>query len=246
MVKPGFYRGVPMAILGVILGALLVLGVRALQSMDPVWDPGVALVVIPFTTTWLFLWGVGAFDPRMSAHGEHHEETHAEGAIVPAETSLATADHHHEAEEVDPPVAVLGAEIWRIAFWSLIMLLILFAVAAFGGLDLRSVNEGEASRLVFETDVVFALPFGLGTFVASQLTVFLGFIIFTLFSLFVAALILYGLFYYGNLGVKAVKDREATVQERTPPWIVRQPSRFFRWLARGLRNGLPSFFGYKN
>jgi hypothetical protein len=68
MLKPGFSRGLSMGFVGFIVGVLFVLLLRSLQSMDPLWDAGVTLAIAPFICLGFFLWGVGAFDPRMNQH----------------------------------------------------------------------------------------------------------------------------------------------------------------------------------
>jgi len=101
--KPGLLRAIPMGILGFLIGAAVVLIVRALQSMDPLWDAGVALAITPLFTTYFFLWGMGAFNPKMSEHGDHgHHDEHGEIAI----TVVDEFAHVHEEEEFEPEVSL--------------------------------------------------------------------------------------------------------------------------------------------
>lgn len=105
--KPGLTRAIPMGILGFVIGALLVLAVRALQGMDPLWEPGVALAITPLFTTFFFLWGMGAFNPKMSEHGDHGHHELAVGED--GETAITVVDEHayvHEEEEVEPEVSL--------------------------------------------------------------------------------------------------------------------------------------------
>ena len=82
MDKPGLSRAIPYMIIAFILSLLLVYGIRTLQDMDPVWmnadsteGAQVGLVLAAFASMAAFMWGIGAFDPKMSEHGDHaHEE----------------------------------------------------------------------------------------------------------------------------------------------------------------------------
>lgn len=245
MEKPGLSRAIPMAILGFLLACIIVLVVRSLQSMEPVWDPGVALVLAPFIVIYFFIWGMGAFDPRMNAH-EHppgHEEHGHESAIVPAED----AHTHHEEEAAPSPMGLLGSQIWLVSTTTLVCIFIIFAIAlAPLGLNLRMVNEAEASTTAIETEANFLAPLGVATFEASQLTVFVGFIIFTLVSLFGFATLLYLAFYGADRGIRQVKGIEPTPTQRRPPALIRIVAGFIGGLGRSIRNGLPGFFGYRN
>jgi hypothetical protein len=44
--------------------------------MDPIWDSGVALILAAFMSTGFVMWGIGAFNPKLSLHGEHAAEVH--------------------------------------------------------------------------------------------------------------------------------------------------------------------------
>ena len=82
MDKPGLSRAIPYMIIAFILSLALVYGIRTLQDMDPVWmnadstaGAQVGLVLAAFASMGAFMWGIGAFDPKMSEHGDHaHEE----------------------------------------------------------------------------------------------------------------------------------------------------------------------------
>lgn len=247
-----------MALIGLAAGGLLVLILRSLQSVEPVWDPGVALVVIPFSVTFMFLWGMGAFNPAMSehAHGPEHADEHStETAIVPAE------DPHQHQEAEERPFAILTSQLWLVATLSLVVFMGFYVFATLPtGLLLQTVNEAEASVAAFETNQTFALPLGLGEFEASQLTVFLGFVAFTIVSILVAASLLWVLVNGLHHNVTQVREQEYTnlneqaaasgnrVSRGLAAVVVRLTrgiGRFFKWLARALRNGIPAFLGQR-
>ena len=114
MDKPGISRAIPCMIAVFILSLLIVYGIRSLQDMDPVWmnantseGAQVGLVLAAFASMGAFMWGVGAFDPKMSEHGDHaHEE---EEPVPESEFALRT----------DGPVFHLGKRLWDLA-WQLI------------------------------------------------------------------------------------------------------------------------------
>ena len=260
MVKPGLQRAIPAAIIGFSVGAILVLLLRTAQQMDPIWDPGVALVVIPFTITGFFLWGMGAFDPRMSAHGEAHG-AHDENAIIqPPATQAADVsdselilaeqaidDAEHGEYTQDGPFAVFTNQIWLTATLSIIIFIVVFAFAlAPTGLFLQQTASPAANAGAIEPNETFALPFGSGEFQASQLTVFAGFVAFTLISLFLFGGLLAALFTGLNRGVMRAEATDAAVATAHTPAPIRWTGRQLRSVARGLRRGIPRFFGYKN
>lgn len=84
MDKPGLQRAIPYMLLAFIGSLLFVYVIRSAQQMDPVWvnadtseGAQVGLVLAAFASMGAFMWGVGAFDPKMSEHGGHdddHEE----------------------------------------------------------------------------------------------------------------------------------------------------------------------------
>lgn len=81
MDKPGLSRAIPALIAGFIASLAFVYAVRVLQNMDPVWmnadsseGAQVGMVLAAFVSMATFMWGVGAFDPKMSEHGDHADE----------------------------------------------------------------------------------------------------------------------------------------------------------------------------
>lgn len=180
--KPGLARAVPMAIIGLIAGLLFVLVLRALQSVEPVWDPQIGFVVGAFIASFAFVWGMGANDKRMSAHPHEPE--------VDKESGLILYEPHEEHEDVDaeaqqtPPGRVLSFNIWKVSFWQIVLVVGLFAFATLPtGLNLQTtgVAGGNVTSVGYFD---FTLPFTETTVSVSQLTLFAFFIFFTLASLY--------------------------------------------------------------
>lgn len=81
MDKPGLSRAIPALIIGFVASLAFVYAVRVLQNMDPVWmnadsseGAQTGMVLAAFVSMAAFMWGVGAFDPKMSEHGDHADE----------------------------------------------------------------------------------------------------------------------------------------------------------------------------
>ena len=219
--NPGVVRGVPMGILGFLLGMFIVVVLRALQGLDPVFDLGVGLVLAVFMSAGFFMWGIGAFDPKLSEHGEGHAEHAAEEAE----------------EEVKPAAAVTNA-VWQITFWLIIVLVI---VGFFAWVP------GGPVRLVADTDEASVVGFGMVTIEAfgermelAQTTVFAAIFVFSIFSLIAIGGALSLAFFMLSKGVTETKASAPTVEERTPPLPVRAAIgggiglaiRVMRWLPR--------------
>ena len=162
-----------MAILGLLLGVTLVTVIRALQGLDPVQDPGVSLVLGGFMAAGFFMWGLGAFDPRMSEHA--HDAAHAE------QLALALAEEEAQAS----PGAILGSYIWLLLTG---LLLLLLAIAAFalapGSPTLTTTSQplgNTAANGFVEMQILGQ------TLVVSQLLLLVGFVAVVFVSLAVAA-----------------------------------------------------------
>jgi hypothetical protein len=114
MDKPGLARAIPALIIGFIASLVFVYAVRVLQNMEPVWmnadsseGAQVGMVLAAFVSMAVFMWGVGAFDPKMSEHGDHTDEH--EDEAPEKEFSLRTSGLVFRA----------GARLWDLT-WSLI------------------------------------------------------------------------------------------------------------------------------
>lgn len=167
MGTPSISRAVTMGVIGFLAGALLVIVVRALQSLTPLWDPGVGIVFGTFFSAGFFVWGIGGFDPRMSVHGDEHGDH----------------DEAHAADEPQEPLTLLGYSMWQIAFGLLIMLVVLGAAAWIGP---ALVTTADADASFNAVGMVPMELFGQEVLV-SQLVIFTAFILFTLLSLGLAA-----------------------------------------------------------
>ncbi len=196
--KPGLTRAVPMAILGFIIGALFVMVLRGLQGLDPLWNPQIGFIVAAFTTSGFFVWGMGGFNPEMNTHPHEPE--------VDRETGLILAEAHEEEvnEEDYPPARLFGYSLWQIAFWTIIGVVALAAVALYSGFFIQTSPDPSASAAAVGYSTI-ELPFFGDEVQLSQLTIFAGLIIFTLLSLAgVAALLAYA-FYGLSSGVENAK-----------------------------------------
>ena len=264
--KPGLQRAIPASIFAFFLAAATVSLVRWLQmgAENYSYDPQVTLVLAPFFVVAAFIWGMGGLDPRMSEHAHGPQESPLEGvAIVPVAESHD--DHHDPYEEAAKknPLTILSGQIWTIGTVVLIVVLGLIAFAQLPhGLRLITTGNPEADVASNAQNATFALPVGLGEFQADKLAVFLGFIAFTMISLLIVAGLIGLLFYSLNQGVATVKavpktsiddpENDSTLALRA----AHAPLRGGRGLlngvghaagraARGLKRGLPSFFGQK-
>lgn len=188
--QPGLSRAIPMAILGFMFGALLVIVIRGLQGLDPLWEAGPGIVMTAFTTAGFFVWGMGAFNPKMSVHGEAAEE--AEAAA-------------EEAAEEGTPGGLLTGGIWQVATLLILLLVVLGGFAALpGGLSLTQTAIAYASP----TSVGFVplqLPFGGPEIMLSQLVLFAAFIIWAFLSLLLAAAIFAFLLSFLSRGIASVQ-----------------------------------------
>jgi Na+-transporting methylmalonyl-CoA/oxaloacetate decarboxylase gamma subunit len=157
-----------MAIIGFLVGALLVIIIRLLQGIVPAWDVGVGIVFAALFTAAFFIWGMGGFDPRMSVHGEEHEAEPAAHEEAPAK-----------------PFALLSSTIFQLSTLLIVVLVVLFFIALLPFGPSLTVTE---APLASRTAVGFWEVTAFGqTFLLSKLVVFIGFIIFMMASLLVAA-----------------------------------------------------------
>lgn len=230
--EPTFARGMSMAILGFLLGGLLVIVLRGLQSLDPLWDTGVGATVIAFSMAGFFLWGVGAFDPKMSEHGEHHAEEAHEIVEAPEEV-------------VEEPGVLLGTQVWIVSFLVIVlMLFIAFVALVPGGPGLQITNAPDASFFA-AGEVLVQLPFGGEQIVVSQLVVFFVFVIITLFSLALIGGAIGLLFFFLSRNITEVRNTKPTEAELTPPPAVQTVGRVSGSVAEWIRSGLPRLLGQR-
>jgi hypothetical protein len=240
MNHPGINRAIPGAILGFVLGEAIVMGIRYAQGLEP-WNAGVALVLAPFTLMAGWMWGIGAFNPKLSQHGEHPAE---ESAIVPTEDgAIVQAEAHHAEEE--SPGAIFFTEIWKAISLPLVLLLIIFGFANIpGGFLIRTVNDPLADPAQFAPSVTLELPF-VGVIQTTEMVIFLVFVGWLFLSLLVFAGGLGFLFYKGHEQVVAASQITPGPEQTTPPAPVRAAGRAAKGAAAGLRKNLPKVLGGK-
>jgi hypothetical protein len=187
--QPGLTRAVPMGIVGFLVGALLVIILRSLQSLDPVWAVGPAIVLGAFISSFFFVWGMGAFDPKMSVHGEHAAEAHPE----PAD---------------EKPFQILSGYIWQLLFMVTVLTIALMAIAFL-----------PFSPTLIITSDPLASTVGIGYFPitingveyqVSELVVFIVFILLIFVSLLVAAGVIGFIFHALSQGVTEAKSEKVT------------------------------------
>ena len=192
--QPGLSRAIPMAIIGFLFGALLVIVIRGLQGLDPLWEAGPGIVMTAFTTAGFFVWGMGAFNPKMSVHGEAAEEAEAV---------------EEEAEEEAKPGALLSGGIWQVATLLILLIVVLggFAVLP-GGLALTQTAIPYASPTSVGY-VPFDLPFGGPQVMVSQLVLLAGLVIWAFVSLLLAAGVFAFVLSFLSRGIADVKMASA-------------------------------------
>ena len=187
--QPGIPRAVIGSILGFIAGFAIVVALRIMFGFEPYWKLGLGIVLATFTCAFGFIWGMGAFDAKMSAHPDDS---------VPQPTL-------EEQALQAGPLGILTNTTWSIAFWTLLVVLGVFALAQIPGLGLSITRVPNASVGAIGSYTVQV--FG-GEIVVNQLLVLAGFIAFTMFSLFLAA---------GVIGfLLTFLNREVEVARKTP------------------------------
>ena len=143
-----------------------------------------------FTTAGFFVWGMGAFNPKLSVHGEAAEE------------AAAAAE---EEAEANSPRGLLTGGIWQVATFLILLLVVLGGFAALpGGLALTQTAIAYASP----TSVGFVplqLPFGGPEVMLSQLVLFVAFIIWAFLSLLLAAAVFAFLLSFVSRGIASVQ-----------------------------------------
>ncbi len=174
MQQPSISRAVPMGVLGFLVGALVVIIVRALTNMTPIWDSGIGIVFGTFFCAFFFVWGIGGFDPRLSAHGEEEEGEEPAHVIAVPEPAPTTA-------------AVAGSSFWQVAFLVVVLIVIMTAMAKLGP-ALTTTTQNASSTL--EIGMLPANVFG-QDIVISTGVIFAAFVIIMLISLAIAGLIIW-------------------------------------------------------
>ncbi|MCL4248399.1 MAG: hypothetical protein KJ065_09675 [Anaerolineae bacterium] len=193
MIRPGLSRAIPMGILGFLLGALIVIILRGLQGLTPLWDTGVGVTLAAFMSAGFFVWGIGGFDPRMSVHGE-------------------AAAHEEEAEGEAKPIQLLGSSIWQLTTILIVFMIVIGFVAWLpGGPRLTVTDNALASPVQIG---FFELALGDQIIPVSELVVFIVFIIIMMISLLLAAGALGAVFFSLSRGIANAAVAPQTTMER--------------------------------
>lgn len=217
--QPGLSRAIPLGILGFIIGTLILIVLRTLQSLQPAFDTQLAVIMGGLFSAGFFVWGMGAFDPRMNVHAhepgadDHHD--------------IVAADH---TEPEEKPAAILGSYLWHVATLLLLLLLVIGAFALLPqGPRLQTVGNpagdvaqiGEA-QIPLDSQTFFGLIDVSGDPApVSKLAVLIGFIIFMFVSLGVVA---------GGLGFlmfalsRGSKNARAVKQTVMGPGVLAEPT----------------------
>jgi hypothetical protein len=200
-----------MGILGFLIGMVILVVIRGLQSLQPLMDPQMGIILGTVFAAVFFVYGMGAFDPRMNQHAHEPEEGDEDHALAVAE--------HEEAEEEAPPGELLGGYMWQFSTLLVVLLIgILFFALLPGGPGIQTVHEPLSNVSDFG---VLNLQIGDQTYHFSQLTLLIGFVIFMFVSLAAAAgglsLVLFGL-HQGAVRVKEIAHTplEAEPMEHVP------------------------------
>lgn len=181
MQQPGLTRAIPMAILGFLVGALVVIIFRALQSI-PLWDPGVGIVFGTIFCAAFFIWGMGAFDPKMNLHGEEAER-----------------ELERMAQVEPPPNKLLFGTVWQIATITILGFIVLVAFAILSGFTLVTTADPLASPNLIG---YFPVEWFGQELLISELVVFVFFLIAAFVSLALVAGALGWLFTFLTRGIK--------------------------------------------
>jgi hypothetical protein len=208
-----------MGIVGFAVGAGIAILIRLLQGLDPNPDApyayvGPAMTLAAFFSAGFFIWGMGGFDPAMSAHGEGHDAHHDDHAAAKVEGNF------------------LGSYSWRILSYVLIVVLAVAAVAFLpGGPQLQSVaGDGNPSEINYSRfgDIyqavrefaakaagvqIPALAENWANIQISYLVMFIAFTLFTILSLGAAAGLIAGT--VTTLGAAAKRPEGFNIPWRT-------------------------------
>ena len=203
--RPGLSRAVPMGILGFLVGMVILVVMRTLQGLQPVMEPELAFVLGTFLASGFFIYGLGAFDPRMNVHAHEPE---------PGEEAHDIVVHEEEAQEEEEPGQILGGYLWLLSsiLLGVLLVIVIFALLP-GGPALQITSDPLSSALA----VGFVeIELGGQVYAISQLTLLVGFVVIMFVSLAVAAGAIGMLFYTLNRGMTAVQTVDHTPLEAEP------------------------------
>lgn len=213
--QPGLQRAIPISIMGFMLGILVVFLLRAAQNVQPAWDAGVALTLASFSAAFFFVWGMGAFNPKMSEHGVGHD--HAD-------------EEHSETEEDVPPRQMLSSGIWSVTFWTIVVLVVVGVIAFLPGLPTINIAHdpvAQPNKIGFIDMELFGQPVQV-----SELVFFILFFAWTILSLAIVAALIGGGFWLLSRETTRNRTTQPTLQEKTPPFFVRWAGNFAGWVQK--------------
>ncbi len=203
--RPGVSRSLIGGLLGFAVGALIVTGLRIAFNFTPYWNLGLVLVLGTFTLVYGALWGIGAFNPRMS---EHPDDSVPEPTI-------------DEMAEQSGWRGMLSNTTWLV--WAAAMLITFgfIALAFIPGVGLTITRVADGSPRLFGT--VELELFG-AMFPVNQAWLLIGFTAFTMLSLAIAAALLSGVFY----GLSDQVTKVEAQPERDPQQRIENPNRLLK------------------
>ena len=165
--QPGISRATIGGIMGFLALALVIVLIRAIFGIgESVWQPGLALTFGAFGAAYGVIWGIGGFNPAMSAHPDDSVEP-------------PTLDEMAE----NNPTGVLSSTVWQVTFWSIIIMVVCIAIAVLPGFGLNVTTDATASSKALGTYTynIFGDEVQI-----NQAFLLLGFILFTALSLAIA------------------------------------------------------------
>ena len=133
--------------------------------------------------------------------------------------------------------------VWRAIWLSVVVVILLFTFALLPtGLRLVTTEIPEAS---VAANGYFEIQLFGETVLMSQLMLLIIFVLVTMVSLLIVSALMALVFFALDQNVTTVRETEPTPRELTPPEPVRDVGGALGWVSRGLRAGIPGFFGYK-
>ena len=200
--KPGVSRALIGGLLGYIVGAAIVIGLRIAFNFTPYWNLGLILVLGTFTMIYGVIWGVGGFNPRMSDHPDDS---------IPEPTP-------EEKVEQSSWFAVITNITWRMWAFALLIMFGFIALALVPGFGLTITQVADASPRLFGSA---ELQLGEEIIPINQVWLLIAFMAFTMLSLAIAAAVLAGVFY----GLSDQVAKANAIPESDPQTRVQKPNR---------------------
>ncbi len=219
MLQPGLGRATAFGVLGFMTASLVIVIIRGLQGLDPLYDPTVGVVFGGFTAAIFFIWGIGAFNPLLSVHGAGEEEAHA--ALE---------------KRARKPEAMVASITWSLIGWLVLILVLIigFATLPYGFALTITADPMASTAMVGFVEVTI----GSSTLVISQIVLLIIFIAIMFISLFTVAGALGYVFFGLNRGMvtsqqeAGLKLGSSPLLEAGAPVVETRPARELSPLAR--------------